>query len=104
MENITSQLKNDAGETYFLKVASDQPAAFLRGLWESVDRFASEHDDEYFLGELTDRMRDFRTTVSRGYGVSWEVCIRTHAWTPAGDKKELHSDVLDYLQATGVTV
>ena len=101
---IVTRLVNDAGETYFLKIGVDDPSGFVRGLWESIDKYASAHDDDYFVGELTDRMRDFRTTVSRSMmaGHEWEVCIRTHAWHPQGDKRELHGDVLAYLRGAGV--
>ena len=101
---IVTRLVNDRGETYFCKVQTMRPAELVRGLWVSIDEYANVHDDEYFFGELTDRMRDFRTTVSRSFDRGWEVCIRTHAWSPAGDKRELHPDVLKYLRGQGLSV
>lgn len=101
---VVARLANDRGETYFCKVQTMFPADFVRGLWVSIDEYANAHDDDYFMGELTDRMRAFRTTVSRRFDRGWDVCIRTHALSPAGDKRELHADVLRYLRGQGLSV
>lgn len=96
---VSDHLLNDDGELYFLKVQTDNPGGFVRCLWEQVS--ASGHgsitSDAEGCREWTDRVRDYRTTVHAD-----EVCIRTHAWHPTADKRQLHPDVLTYLQSIGV--
>lgn len=98
---VTRRLTNEKGQTYFVKVAVDNPGGFVRELWESMnDRLhgCPQTDDEA-CREWTDRIRDFRTTVSGN-----EVCVRTHAWHPSADNMELHADVLSFLRAHGLAV
>lgn len=98
---VLKQLKNDNGETYFVVVKSENPARFVRELWESVSKrlHGCPQDDDEASKEWTDRIRSYRTTVSHE-----GACIRTHAWSPEGDKQELHSDVLSYLRSNGLDV
>lgn len=98
---VVRQLTNEKDQTYFVKIATENPGRFVRELWESMsDRLhGCPQTDEEACGEWTDRIRDFRTTVSGN-----EVCIRTHAWHPQGDKQELHADVLKFLRERGLTV
>lgn len=98
---IVTRLVNDKGQTYFVVVACDNPGRFVRELWESMSdkHHGCPQTDEDARGEWTDRIRDFRTTVSfQG------ACIRTHAWSPTGDKRELHADVLAFLRSRGLSV
>ena len=97
MTKIIDQLKNDDGETYCVKIATDNPSRFLRGLWEAIDPSNKAQDDEWFCQELTDRMRCFRT-ISR----QDSVVIYTHGFTPEGDTREINVDVLLYLKSQGI--
>lgn len=93
---IIRELRNDSGGLYAVWIAVDNCGQFIRELWAE----ASEHGprtDEDACGEWTDRARDFRTTVCHE-----GVFVRTHAWHPQGDKKELHPDVLRFLESRGI--
>lgn len=99
--SIAAQLVNDEGHTYFVVVATENPGKFVRELWESMDdrHHGCPVDDDDACHEWTDRIRDYRTTVNRE-----GACIRTHAWHPEGDRRELHPDVLRYLRNQGLMV
>lgn len=98
---VVTRLVNEKGQTYFVVVACDSPGRFVRELWESMpDRHhGCPQTDEEACGEWTDRIRDYRTTVNHE-----GACIRTHAWHPDGDTRELHADVLAYLRSQGLSV
>lgn len=92
---------NGQGETFSVHFKTEDPAAVLRALWSLFDIHAyneNVRDGKYFLGELTDRMREFRTTVQDGN----IVCIRTHAGHPLADTHALHPDVLKFLYCVKV--
>ena len=99
--SVRRRLVNKKDKTYFIAVASENPGRFVRELWESMpDRFhGCPADDKDACGEWTDRMRNFRTTVSGD-----EAIIRTHAWHPQSDTEELHKDVLKFLRGYGIAV
>lgn len=99
--HIVTRLCNDDGKTYFVVIASPNPGEFVRKLWESIDdgTHGYPEDDYEACQEWTDRGKCFRTTVNHE-----GVCIRTHAWHPDGDTKELHPDVLNYIRSQGVPV
>jgi hypothetical protein len=101
---IVARLVNKRRQTYFVKVRTMNPAQLVRGLWEMIDPHCSAHDDDYFSGELTDQGRCFRTSVSRSFHRGWDVCIRTHGWSPSSDTDDLHSEVLTYLRGRGLSV
>lgn len=101
VHRIVTRIFNDEGQTYFVVVATANPGKFVRELWESMsDRHhGCPATDEEACQEWTDRIRDYRTTVNHE-----GACIRTHAWHPSGDKRELHHDVLEYLRGQGLSV
>lgn len=97
MNKVNKLLVNEHGDTYFIRIETDDPVNLVRGLWESIDEYAYFQEDNYFKYELTDRAREFRVTTENKC-----VCIRTHAWHPSNDKQELHKDVLSYLSKIGL--
>lgn len=101
MSELITRLTNDKGETYFVKVAAENPGRFVRELWVSMGNklHGGPRADEEACREWTDRIREFRTTVSGN-----EVCVRTHAGHPLGDHRELHPDVLRFLRGQGLAV
>ena len=102
VERLVTQLLNDAGETYFVKIAFDNEKAaarFLQDLWQSVDgRYYPTLAQS--VEEWTDRGRAVRSTFSRFDGA----CIRTHAISPSGDKQQLHEAVIAFLRSRGFAV
>ncbi len=101
------RMSNGRGQTYFVKVWTNYPAALVRGLWQHTNKNMQDYADEYFMGELTERAKMFRTSVQRNYtcpSADWEVCIRTHARSPSQDTNELYHGVLAYLRGIGLEV
>lgn len=99
---VTGEMRNDKGRIFAIWIATENDGQFVRELWDSVsgDERMGPMTDEEACKEWTDRSRDFRTTVTRSEGVY----LRTHAWHPQGDKKELHPDVLRFLKSRGINV
>lgn len=99
---VTVRAVNDNGGTFYvqIKMSREEGGKFLREMWESVDGSCFPQDDRDACGEWTDRGRDVRSTYSRHAGVF----IRTHAWTPHGDRQTLHEDVLAFLRGRGLSV
>jgi len=100
--DLISKLVNDKGQTYFVRLILEdqqQSALFLREMWKRVDNtlFPSEVQA---LHEWTDRARGVRSSWSSYDGV----CIRTHAWSPRGDKRALPEVILGYLREHGLNV
>lgn len=102
--SVVSRLKNADGHTYFIKIESERPVDLLRGLWKFCDERVGDLPNEYFFGELTDRQRLFRTTVSKSFARGSYVCIRTHGHSPRGDTQPLHAKVVEYLESIGIDV
>ena len=84
-----------------IEMPRKKAAKFLCEMWRAVDGSCCPQSDEDALGEWTDRMRDVRSTYSE---FDSGICIRTHAWSPAGDRKTLHEDVLAFLKDRGLEV
>lgn len=99
MNKVSKILFNELNQVYLIKILSDDPVKLVRGLWESIDKYAYLQEDNYFKYELTDRGREFRVTTENKC-----VCIRTHSWHPNNDEQELHEDVLSYLCKIGIDV
>ena len=98
---ITARATNDLCKTYWVMIEMSRELAgpFLRDMWESVDGHCFPSSDEQALSEWTDRQRDVRSTFS-----SQGVCIRTHAWTPEGDRNGLPKSIIEFLISRGLEV
>ncbi len=99
---LLNKLVNSNGQTYFVKVrCADQQQAsrFLQEMWRRVDG-SMVPTEAQATEEWTDRKIGVRSTWSRYDGA----CIRTHAWSPRNDDRELPDVILSYLRENGIDV
>ena len=92
MNRIVEEIKNANDRTYQFSIHCDNPAEFLRGLWCMFFEFMKDKPDDYFLDELTDRSRWFRTIYQNSL-----VSIYTHGPSNSFDKFPLDDQILNYV-------
>ena len=82
-------------QPFLVKIETDKPLWVLKPIWECDDSY--NYADEYYLGELMNRSKNFRTYARRKPGGTYEVLIYTHASDPRNDKRPLPEEVLDHI-------
>ena len=85
---------NKSDGIYFVKLHSPDPVDLLQEIWKN-------NPQKSYLQELTDRQREFRTTV-RATLYGFEVLIYSHACDPKYDRKTLDPHVLQTLKGFGL--
>ena len=71
----------------------------LRNIWNKMDLGIQHYDDEEMFRELTDRVRNFRTTTYKLKDGKYSVRFRSYGWTPEEDKNlPLHKFIMDSLE------